>query len=240
MPVLNEERHLRAAVGRVLAQDYPAALEVVLALGPSRDRTDEIAHELGAADLRVRLVRNPSGRTRRGSTRRPPRPGTRSSRGSTATRYHRPTTCARRSRCSRTTGADNVGGVMAAHGETPFEQAVARAMRSRLGVGNAAFHTGGSAGPAPTVYLGVFRRRTLDRLGGYDESFVRAQDWELNYRIRQAGGLVWFSPALEVVYRPRSTLQALARQYFDYGRWRRAISRRYPESINARYLAPPR
>ena len=43
MPILNEERHLREAVAMILAQDYPGPLEVVLALGPSRDRTDEVA-----------------------------------------------------------------------------------------------------------------------------------------------------------------------------------------------------
>ena len=96
------------------------------------------------------------------------------------------------------TGADNVGGIMAAEGTTPFEQAVARAMTSRLGVGSARFHTGGEAGPADTVYLGVFRRSALERVGGYDESFLRAQDWEMNLRIRRSGGLVWFTPRLRV------------------------------------------
>ena len=43
MPILNEERHLEEAVAAVLGQDYDGPLEVVLALGPSRDRTDEIA-----------------------------------------------------------------------------------------------------------------------------------------------------------------------------------------------------
>ena len=63
MPVLNEERHLRDAVTRILTQDYPGPMEVVIALGPSRDRTDEVAAELVAADPRVRTVSNPSGRT---------------------------------------------------------------------------------------------------------------------------------------------------------------------------------
>ena len=102
------------------------------------------------------------------------------------------------------TGAANVGGVMHAEGVTTFERAVAAAMTSRLGVGNAAFHTGGAAGPADTVYLGVFRREWLSRMGGYDERFIRAQDWELNHRIRSAGGLVWFSPQLRVDLPPPS------------------------------------
>src|SRR4051812_2257603 len=63
MPVLNEERHLAEAVGRILDQDYPGELELVLALGPSRDRTQEIAEKLAADDPRIVLVPNPTGRT---------------------------------------------------------------------------------------------------------------------------------------------------------------------------------
>ena len=63
MPVLEEERHLRAAVQRVLAQKYPGDLEIVLAVGPSKDRTQEVADALAAEDSRVRIVPNRSGRT---------------------------------------------------------------------------------------------------------------------------------------------------------------------------------
>jgi hypothetical protein len=137
------------------------------------------------------------------------------------------------------TGAANVGGVMAAEGTTAFERAVARAMTSVLGVGAARFHTGGQAGPADTVYLGVFRREWLERVGGYDPHFVRAQDWEMNHRITKAGGTVWFTPKLRVRYRPRASLRALSRQYFEYGRWRRVVSRVHKGTVNLRYLAPP-
>ena len=52
-----------------------------------------------------------------------------------------------------------------------------------------------------------------------------AEDWELNYRIRASGGLIWFTPELKVMYRPRATLGALAKQQFRYGRWRRVVAR---------------
>ena len=137
------------------------------------------------------------------------------------------------------TGAVNVGGVMAAVGTTPFERAVAGAMRSPLGVGASRFHTGGEAGIVDTVYLGAFRREALIAIGGFDERFTRAQDWELNFRLRENGGVVYFDPRLHVTYRPRSTVKALAKQYFEYGRWRRVVSRRHSGTINYRYLAPP-
>src|SRR5690606_8696725 len=122
------------------------------------------------------------------------------------------------------TGADNVVGVQEAVGVTPFEQAVAAAMSSRFGVGDARFHYGGHAGPADTVYLGTFRRSALERVGGYDEALPRAQDADLNHRIRASGGIVWFEPTLRVRYHPRSTLGALARQYFTSGQWRRRVA----------------
>ena len=67
----------------------------------------------------------------------------------------------------------------------------------------------------------------------------RAQDWELNYRLRQSGRLVWFSPELRVTYRPRSTLKALIKQMYDTGKWRREVVRRHPDTASVRYLAPP-
>jgi hypothetical protein len=122
---------------------------------------------------------------------------------------------------------------------TPFQQAVAWAMTSPAGVGAARFHTGGRAGPTDSVYLGVYRRSTLERVGGYDECYEVAEDWEMNHRIRQAGGLIWFEPKLRVTYRPRATVAALARQYFHYGRWRRAVTRQHAGTVSLRYLAAP-
>ncbi|WP_277751125.1 glycosyltransferase family 2 protein [Streptomyces hoynatensis] len=239
MPVLNEERHLRSSVRHILEQDYPGELEVVIALGPSTDRTDEIAAELVAEDPRVRTVPNPTGRTPAGLN-----AAIRESRHPVVVRVDghgmlSPGYIATAVRLLDETGAANVGGIMHAEGENDWERAVAAAMTSRIGVGNAAFHTGGTAGEAETVYLGVFRREVLERQGGYNEEFIRAQDWELNYRIRQAGGLIWFSPELLVSYRPRPSVRELARQYRNYGRWRRVVARYHAGSINPRYLAPP-
>ena len=239
MPILNEARHLRDAVAMILAQDYSGPLEVVLALGPSTDRTDEVAADLAAADARVHVVANPSGRTPDGLN-----AAIGASSGEVIVRVdghaeipddYISVAVAELLRV----GADNVGGIMDAQGTSAFERAVAAAMRSPLGVGSARFHTGGEPGDADTVYLGVFRRAALERVGGYDPHFARAQDWEMNHRIRETGGKVWFTPDLKVTYRPRASVQALAKQYFHYGRWRRVVARHHEGTINPRYLAPP-
>jgi glycosyl transferase family 2 len=239
MPVRNEERHLAEAVGHVLAQDYPAAIEVVLAVGPSRDATERIAGELAAADPRVTVVPNPGGLIPAANN-----AAVKASRYPIVARVDGhalipPGYLRLAVQTLQETGADNVGGIMAAAGVTPFEQAVAWAMTSPAGVGSARFHTGGRAGPADSVYLGVYRRCALEQVGGYDESYLRAEDWEMNHRIRQAGGLIWFQPKLRVTYRPRATVRTLATQYFHYGRWRRVVARQHAGTINLRYLAPP-
>jgi succinoglycan biosynthesis protein ExoA len=239
MPVLNERRHLRSAVEAILAQDYPGEMEIVLALGPSTDGTDEVAAELAAVDPRIRTVSNPTGATPRGLNA--------AIRATTAPIVVRvdghsmlpPNYVSTAVDALESSGADNVGGLMAAEGVTPFEQAVARAMRSWFGIGGARFHLGGQAGPVETVYLGVFRREMLERVGGFDTELRRAQDWELNYRIRQAGGMVWFTPEMQVTYRPRADLRELSRQFFKTGQWRREVTRRHRGTASARYLAAP-
>ena len=239
LPILNEERHLRTAIESILSQEYPGEYEVILALGPSADKTNEIAQQLSAADPRVILVSNPTGRTANGLNL-----AIAASHHSIICRIDGHAEIAkdyvkRAVELLAQTGAVNVGGIMAAIGKTRFEKAVATAMRSPLGVGSASFHVGGSAGRAETVYLGTFQKSALQSVGGYDERFTRAQDWELNFRLRAAGGVIWFDPSLLVQYRPRPNFPTLGRQYFEYGRWRRAVSRNHKGSINLRYLAPP-
>lgn len=117
--------------------------------------------------------------------------------------------------------------------------AIAAAVGSSFGGGPAAFRTGAREGPTDTVYLGVFRRDALDAVGGYDESLLRNQDYELNWRLREAGFTVWLDPALAVDYVARSSYRALAGQYFAYGAWKRVVLSRHPRSLRLRQLAAP-
>mgnify|MGYP003329555636 FL=1 len=239
LPVLNEEDYLVHAVEAILQQKFTGQIEVLLAIGPSIDRTMQIAEELAKNDSRVRIIENPSGRTAAGLNL-----AIKNSKYPVIVRVDGHSNIPENYielavQLLEKTGAVNVGGLMSAEGRTPFERAVAGAMRSPLGVGAAKFHTGGQAGEVDTVYLGVFKRDALLAVGGFDEHFTRAQDWELNYRLRKNGGRIYFDPRLTVTYRPRRSFKALAKQYFEYGRWRRVVSRTHKGTINLRYLAPP-
>ncbi len=169
LPILNEEPYLRDAVLSILSQDYLGDFEVVLAVGPSKDRTQEIADQLHQEDSRVIVVANPSGRTAAGLN-----AALNSATGTIIVRVdgHAQIPSDYISIAVdllARTSAVNVGGMMAAEGVTTFEKSVAGAMRSPLGVGASRFHTGGEAGEVDTVYLGVFKKDALLAIGGFDE-----------------------------------------------------------------------
>jgi succinoglycan biosynthesis protein ExoA len=239
MPVRNEASDLRRAVAAVRAQDYPGTVQICLAVAPSTDGTEAIATDIAAAHDGVVVVPNPTGTTPAGLN-----AAIRATTGDVVVRVDGhaelpPGYLSRAVQTIRRTGAANVGGIQRAVGATPFERAVAEAMTSRFGTGDATFHYGGTEGPTDTVYLGVFDRAAIERVGLFDERLVRNQDYELNIRLRAAGGVVWFDPELSASYRPRGTLRALAEQYFDYGRWKRSVVGRHPRSLRWRQAVPP-
>lgn len=240
MPVLNEEKYLAGAVESVLSQEHSGKSELVLALGPSKDKTNLIAKELqNKFPKQIQLVENPSGSTATGLNL-----------AIGASKYEVVIRVDAHSELSNSyaatavevlnaTGAANVGGMMIAKGLTDFQSAVAYGYNNRIGLGGGAFHVGGTAGPADTVYLGCFRKSVLEELGGFSSKWKRGQDWELNKRIRQAGNVVWFEPSLKVNYFPRSSWKALAKQFFETGAWRGALTREAPTEAAFRYWIPP-
>jgi glycosyltransferase involved in cell wall biosynthesis len=239
IPVRNERRAIAAAVRSCLEQRYDGAIEVIVADGMSSDGTREVVAELAAADPRVRLVDNPARVTPAALN-----AAIAVSSGEVVVRCDAhavlpPGYVATAVATLERTGAANVGGIQHAVGDDVTSRAIAMAMTSPIGVGDARFRYGGDAGPVDTVYLGVFRRAAVDAVGGFDETLVRNQDYELNYRLRTSGGIVWFDPELVVDYRPRGSLASLWRQYLEYGRGKRVMLRLHPRSLRWRQLAPP-
>ena len=236
VPVRDEPGTIAAALDSVLAQDYGAAIEIVVADGSRGPETGALVR---ARFPCVRLVANPDGGTSAGLNR------------AVAAASHGIVV-----RCDAhcvlppdyvrvavavlaRTGAVAVGGMQRPVGTTAFTRAVAVAMSTPLGAGDARYRLGGAEGPVDTVYLGVFRREALEGAGGFDETLARNQDYELNWRLRVGGGAVWFTPALAVAYRPRGSIAALVRQYFAYGWWKRVVVVRHPGSRRWRHFAAP-
>ena len=239
MPVLNEERHLAEAVASVYAQEVPGEMELVLCLGPSKDKTNEVARGLQQRFPHLQLTQIDVSNTSLALN-----TAIKKAKHEVVLRVDAHSKLGegyaiRAIRVLNETQAANVGGVMVAQGVTSFEQAVAFAYNNRIGLGGGAYHVGAKPGPQDSVYLGVFDKSKLLKVGGFDANWIRGQDWELNLRLRDSGYLVWFDPDLKVTYRPRSSWLALAKQFFSTGTWRGALTRRSPADAAFRYWIPP-
>ena len=239
MPVRNEEKYLEEAVRAVLQQEFRGDTELVLAVGPSSDATAEVAQQLKKTFSQLKVVDNPGGDTATGLNL-----AIASSKYKVVIRVDAHSTLPEgyarlANQILAETDAANVGGKMVAKGRTGFQRAVAYGYNNRIGLGGGSFHVGGKAGPVDTVYLGCFQKSWLENVGGFDPKWVRGQDWELNKRIREAGGTVWFDPRLKVTYYPRDNWAALAKQFFKTGIWRGALTREAPGQSAFRYWIPP-
>ena len=136
---------------------------------------------------------------------------------------------------------DNVGGVweIRSAGAGFIARSIAAAAAHPFGVGDALYRFTNRAGAVDTVPFGAFRRSLFDQVGHFDESLLTNEDYEFNTRIRQHGGVVWLDPAIRSVYFARSTLCALAKQYWRYGFWKLRMLRRYPGTLRLRQALPP-
>ena len=239
MPVLNEESHLEASVQSILDQAYPGELEIILALGPSHDATNEVAASIAKRVPALRFIDNPRGLTTVGLN-----AAIKLAKHDYIVRVDAhselaPGYIADGIRILLAQGADQLGGIMDAKGKSSFQKAVAWAYKSRFGIGGASYHVGGEAGEAESAYLGIFKKSALTRVGGYDEAIIRGEDWDLAQRIKKTGGLVWFSPELRVTYWPRGRFSNLVKQFYSTGIWRGDLTRRDVRGASTRYFAPP-
>ncbi|MDH4309285.1 MAG: glycosyltransferase family 2 protein [Acidimicrobiia bacterium] len=236
VPARNASRTILDTLDGIRAQDYRGPIGIVVADGASTDDTIEtiVRHHPD-----VRVVTNPSGTTPDGLNLAIAATSEPIIVRCDAHAILPPDYVRTAVETLAATNAANVGGIQDPVGRGWWQRAVAVAQSTPLGVGDARYRLGGEAGAVDTVYLGVFRRDALEAVGGFDSRFLRNQDYELNWRLREAGHTVWFEPSLRVAYTPRSSLKTLARQYFDYGRWKRYMLSVHPSSVKARQLAAP-
>ena len=237
LPARNAETALPAALDSILSQDYPGPVETIVADGSDTPATAEAVRRSYPS---VRVIANPERTAPHGLNRALEAASGRIVVRCDAHAVFPPGYLRRVAATIARTGAANVGGRQQPVGVSFFERAAAAAMTTFLGAGNARYRLGGAEGPTDTVYLGAFRREALEAAGGFNTALKRNQDYELNWRLRQRGEIVWFDPALAAAYRPRGSFRALARQYFDYGRWKAAVLRSHPASLRAaQHLAAP-
>jgi len=240
VPVLNEAAHIRDCVAAMRAQELDEDYELLFLDGGSTDGTRELLTELAAEDARIRVLDNPA--------RTVPHAlniGLREARGGVVVRMDAHTLYPPRylaDGLERLRRGDVVwvSGPQLPHGVDAGTRRIALALSTRLGTGGAAYrHEADGETVAASGFTGLFDRRFVERLGGWDEGWPANQDAELAARVRKAGGSIVILPALAAQYVPRGSLRALARQYRRYGVYRAKTCARHPDTTELRHALPP-
>lgn len=238
VPVRNEETTIGACLDSVLAQDW-RDLEVLVVDGDSTDATREVVAERRRSDPRIRLLDNP-----RQVIPTALNAALAAARGRWLIRVDAhatiPPDYVRIAVAHLSTGRYGaVGGRKDGVGTGPAGRAVAAAMGSRFGVGGSVYHYGTTQCEVDHVPFGAYPVALLRSLGGWNEDLRVNQDFELDYRVRQAGHRIFFDPALRIDWLSRQSVGELFRQYHRYGRGKVDVALLHPASLRPRHCAAP-
>lgn len=238
-PCCNEKKHISGFIECLVNQDYPHKnLEVIIADGMSNDGTREILEQICSQYEHIRIINNPLKIVSTALNM-----AIREARNDIIIRMDIHTEYAPDyvSKCVETllrTGAGNVGGPARTKAITFLQKSIAVAYHSPYAVGGARSHFDHIEGEVDTVYLGCWYKETLLKIGLFDEEFVRNQDDELNFRIKEAGLKIWQNPAIKSWYIPRNNLMDLFKQYYQYGFWKFKVIRKHSQPASLRHLVP--
>src|SRR5260370_6248353 len=204
IPCRNEARSMQGCLHAVVAFESPSGgFEVIVADGRSEDGTREIVARIAADDSRLRMIDNPERTTPCGLN-----AGIRAARGEIVVRIdahseYAPDYLRQCVQVLRETGADDVGGPWVARGRSYVQSCIAAAFNTPFAAGGARGHQVDYEGPIDNVYLGCWRRELLERIGMFDEEFIRNQDDELCFRLLRWVGTICQSPPILSCHTPR-------------------------------------
>ena len=238
-PMWNEARHIEQLVADLAAQDFDGEVELLVADGRSDDGSVELltrAAERHGVDLKV--FDNPARWVSAGLN-----ACIREATGDLIVRIdchsgYPPDYLRLCAAVAEETSAENVGGIFVPTGGTGLERAVGTAMDSPFGGIHWTRYGDEGRHEVDTVPYGAFRPRAFELAGLFDESLVRNQDDEFNFRLRRAGGRIVLDASIRIYYTPRGSFRRLFRQYYEYGLWKPAVMRKHGSVVSVRSLAP--
>ncbi len=240
IPCRNEAEYIEKTIHSLYNQkNVPGEIEILVVDGMSTDGTQELLNKMSSEDGRLKLIQNPKKITPIAMNL-----GIKNAHGEyiAIMGAHSEYDENYLSECIKLFEKDSAimctGGPIFSEGRTNFGKAAALAMSHPIGVGNAKHRFPNYEGFAEGAGFPVFKKEVFEKIGLYDESLIRNQDDELNFRLTKAGYKVYLSPKVKSKYYVRDHPKKLFAQYFNYGFWRVATLKKHGTAVSFRQLIP--
>ena len=244
IPCLNEEEHIGSVIHAIAIQTFPQKkIEIIIADGGSSDKTITKIQEAQQIypELKIKIIENPAKIIPVALNR-----AIRASGGEIIIRMDAHSIPDRHYveysvQNLQDKKGTNVGGlwIIQPGNSTWIAKSIAFAASHPFGVGDAKYRYSLEPAYVDTVPFGAFNRSLFNQIGFYDEELLTNEDYELNMRIIKGGGKIYYDPKIQTEYYARSTLFALAKQYWRYGYWKYQMLKKYPDTIRFRQAIPP-
>jgi glycosyltransferase involved in cell wall biosynthesis len=239
IPMRNEERYIKKCLLSFINQDYPKYhFEIIVIDGCSEDRSSEIVTELIKSHNNIKIIEN-----KKKITPIALNIGVKHAIGDIIIIFSSHGFAERRFltnnvKVHTTKNVDCVGGTISTIGETFQSKAISLAQSSIFGVGNSLFRYAKKAQYVDTVAFGAYSKDVFNKIGYFDETLVRNQDFEFNHRLIKNGGKIFLDPSIKSFYYARSSIGKLFIQYLKYGYWKVSVVSMHSDAFRFRYQVP--
>lgn len=121
---------------------------------------------------------------------------------------------------------------------TPWRETLLLAESSMFGSSIANYRRSSKQGYVKSLFHGAYRREVFEKTGGFNESLGRTEDNEMNYRIREAGFRLCYSPDIISYQHTRSSLKGMMKQKFGNGLWVSLTLKVCPGCLSCYHFVP--
>jgi glycosyltransferase involved in cell wall biosynthesis len=242
IPVRNEENHIAHLLDTLLEQECPPPFEIIVVDGLSTDRTVEIVQEYSESDPRIHYLSNP-----RQIAPAALNIGINASSGEIILRLDGHWLTGSRDYLAKIVAAfrrfpeaDCLGGRSERKTDGEKGKLIELARSSLLGGGISLRNYSMEEGIINQENIAyIWTRRVFDRVGLFDERFIRNQDNEFNLRTLEAGFKTLYSPEIIFIYHVPATYKKLYRQLFGFAAYIPMMIIKHHRMMHLSYIVPP-
>ncbi len=135
-------------------------------------------------------------------------------------------------------GVKVTGGTQINIGKTFRQKLIGLVMGLPFGISSAAYRWSKKEQFVDTVVYAAYRRELFDEIGYFEEKFSISEDAEINWRVRQKGYKIFYSPRIKTYYFPRNKIIGFLKQLFRYGILRVNVVKKHRDALKIIHLIP--